>query len=148
MRPSQSLALACAAIAIAGCSQSSTLQAAGPQVTDAEMPHPKPGVWEVTSATLGVRHDCLSGQTLRYFAPPAGCAQVSRQRSADGGVVIDSQCKQADGSSEHTLANAKGDYQRAFSVRFTVSGSAGPGLSDHLDYRFVGPCAPGQQPAD
>jgi hypothetical protein len=148
-------ALAGLAMSAAGCSKAmknpgpavTIPPGAGPQLTDADMPHPKPGLWKVHAAVTGDSQTCLSGQTLRYFIPPAVCTQNSRQASADGGVVMDSQC--TDGS--HTTTHAKGDYQSAFFVEFSGAASLNgrtSTMTDHLDYSYVGPCADGQKPND
>jgi hypothetical protein len=118
-----------------------------PQLTDADMPHPKAGLCSVHSAVVGDSQTCLSGQTLRYFSLPAVCTQNSRQHSADGSVVMDSRCR----DSSHTTTAAHGDFQTAFSIDLIGSASgSGPlsKLSDHLDYKYLGACAAGQKPDD
>ena len=112
----------------------------GPQLTDADMPHPKPGLWKVHGVVTGDSQKCLSGRTLRYFVPSAGCTQNSRQATADGGLVMDSQCT----DTSHTQTVAKGDYQSAFTTEFTASAKdngAVSKMSEHLDYSYLGPCA-------
>lgn len=111
------------------------------------MPHPKPGLWAVKSAVTGARQSCLSGQLLPLFTVRTDCTQNSRQRSADGGVMMDSRCQSSSGSS-HVMTSATGDYQSAFAVNLVMSSSNGPSIKDHLDYTFVGPCAAGQHPDD
>ncbi len=156
--PTQSilaLALTVLAIAAMGCSRSipspgpavTIPPGVGPQLTDADMPHPKAGLWKVHGVLTGDRQTCLSGRTLRYFTPPVVCTQNSRQATADGGVVMDSKCT----DTSHTMTTAKGDYQSAFQVEFTgsaeVNGATGK-TSEHLDYSFLGLCAAGQKADD
>jgi len=152
---SAAVALAAMALSAAGCSPSMPNRGpavtippgVGPQLTDADMPHPKAGLWKVHASVTGDSQTCLSGKTLRYFSPPAVCTQNSRQATADGGVVMDSQCT----DSSHTMTTAKGDYQSAFSVEFSGSAKvngATSKMTDHLDYSYLGACAAGQKPDD
>jgi hypothetical protein len=116
----------------------------GPQLTDADMPHPKPGLWDVKSAVSGERQTCLSGPVLTAFGVRAGCNQISRQHTADGGVVMDTVCT----DSSHTNVSAKGDFQSAFTVALSLKANNSPLVTDRVDYRYVGNCAPGQHPDD
>jgi len=146
------LALVClaSAAALAGCAPKSAgvgpgaAQGAGPQLTEADMPHPKSGLWDIKSAATGDTHTCLSGQLLNIFAVRSGCNQISRQHSADGGLVMDSQCS----GSSATHVSASGDYQSAFQVDMTLSGGGMGSMKDHVDYRYLGDCTPGQHPDD
>jgi hypothetical protein len=149
------VALAALALSAAGCSRGmpnpgpavTIPPGVGPQLTDADMPHPKPGLWKVHSVVTGDSQTCLSGKTLRYFVPPTVCTQNSRQATADGGLVMDSQCS----DTSHMMTTAKGDYQSAFSVEFSGSAKVNGAVSkmtEHLDYSYLGPCADGQKAAD
>jgi hypothetical protein len=125
----------------------------GPQLTEADMPHPKAGLWEMKSAVTGVRQNCLSGQVLTVFAARPGCGQVSRQRSADGAVVMNSQCQGAGGATSTAAVSATGDGQTSLSVELAIHSAAKAeapkiAMSDHIDYRYLGPCAAGQHPDD
>ncbi len=119
----------------------------GPQLSDADMPHPKAGLWKVHDLVTGDRQTCVSGRTLRFFAPPKVCTQNSRQATADGGVVMDSLCT----DTSHMMTTAKGDYQTAFQVEFSGTAKlngATSRMTDHMDYSYVGPCTAGQSPDD
>lgn len=97
------------------------------------------------SGVTGDRHTCLSGQLLNVFAVRSGCGRISRQRSADGDLVMDSQCS----GPSTTRVSAKGDYQSAFSVDMNLNGRGSMGaMKDHIDYSYLGSCAPGQHPDD
>jgi hypothetical protein len=152
MAPFVGLALLLAACSPSGGAAVSGPPGVGPQLTDADMPHPKPGLWDVKSAAAGERQTCLSGPVLTVFAARPGCTQISRQRTADGGLVMDSQCSDDTGVS-HTNVSATGDFQSAFSVTLAASaslksGANMPSMTDHMDYRYLGDCPAGRHPDD
>jgi len=59
--------------------------------------------------------------------------------------VVETKCQNSPVS--RTWAKTSGDYVRAFSVDVVVDDSRG-NISDHADYRYLGPCASGQHPDD
>jgi hypothetical protein len=139
------LAAAGMAGALAGCGSSIPPEEPGAPVTAAALPHPRSGLWQWTSQAGGQKRLCLSGQLLSPLAPRPGCP-TSRQIRTDGGAyVVETRCEA--GQVSRTWAKTSGDYNRAFSLDIVVNDSRGD-ISDHADYRYLGPCAPGQHPDD
>lgn len=117
----------------------------GTPVAVAALPHPKAGLWRWTSQAGGQKQLCLSGALLTPLAARPSCP-VSRQiRTASGAYVVESRC--LTGPISRTWAKTSGDYQRAFVLDLMVMDSRGD-ISDHADYKYLGPCAAGQRPDD
>jgi len=133
------------ATALAACGSRIPSQEPGTPVAEAAMPHPKAGLWRWDSRAAGRRQLCLSGQLLSVLAARPGCPQARRIRNAIGAYVVEARCSA--GSVRRTWAKVTGDYSRAFSVDIAID-DARAGVSDHQDYRYLGPCAPGQRPDD
>lgn len=109
------------------------------------LPHPKPGLWRWSSHAAGQKQLCLSGQLLSALAARPGCP-ISRQiRTASGAYVVEAKCDNSPVS--RTWAKAAGDYNKAFTLDFVINDSRGD-ITDHADYRYLGPCAPGQHADD
>jgi hypothetical protein len=139
--------LASAAIAgsLAGCGSRVPPEEAGSPVAATALPHPKAGLWQWNSRAGGRKQLCLSGQVLSPLAPRPGCPTSRQVRTISGAYVVETRCQS--GPVSRTWAKAAGDYNRAFSLDIAVSDSRGD-ISDHADYRYQGPCAPGQHPDD
>jgi hypothetical protein len=114
-------------------------------VAAAALPHPKGGLWQWKSQAAGSRQLCLSGQLLAPLAARPGCPVTRRIRTFSGAYVVEARCPS--GQVSRTWAKTSGDYARAFSVDVIIDDSHGD-ISDHADYRYLGPCAPGQRPDD
>ena len=131
--------------AVASCGSKIPPEEPGTPIAAVALPHPKVGLWKWSSQAGGQKQLCLSGQLLTPLAGRPGCP-VSRQiRTASGAYVIEARCQA--GPVSRTWAKTSGDYDRAFSVDIVIDDSRGD-ISDHADYRYVGPCAPGQHPDD
>jgi hypothetical protein len=120
-------------------------QEPGRPVAEAALPRPKAGLWSWSSQAAGQKRLCLSGQILSALAARPGCPQTRRVRNAIGAYVVETRC--AAGSVRRTWAKSVGDYSRAFSVDVAID-DARAVVTDHQDYRYLGPCAPGQRPDD
>jgi hypothetical protein len=131
--------------ALASCGSRIPPEEPGTAVAAAALPHPKAGLWKWNSQAAGRKQLCLSGQLLTPLAARPGCP-ISRQiRTASGAYVVEAKCEA--GQVSRTWAKTSGDYVRAFSVDIRIDDSRGD-VSDHADYRYLGPCAPGQRPDD
>ena len=109
------------------------------------LPHPKAGLWQWSSQAAGQKQLCLSGQLLTPLAARPGCPILRQIRTASGAYVVEAKCQA--GQVSRTWAKSAGDYGRAFSIDVIIDDSHGD-ISDHADYRYLGPCAPGQRPDD
>ena len=139
------LAAAGVAGALAGCGSRSPPEEPGAPVTSAALPHPKAGLWQWSSHAGGQKRLCLSGQLLTPLTPRFGCPTSRQIRTISGAYVVETRCES--GQVSRTWAKTTGDYNRAFSLDIAVNDSRGD-ISDHADYRYLGPCAPGQRPDD
>jgi len=139
--------LAAAGIAgvLAGCGSKIPAQEPGAPVAAAALPHPKAGLWQWNSQAGGRKQLCLSGELLTPFAPRPGCPTSRQIRTNGGAYVVETRCQA--GQVSRTWSKTWGDYNRAFSLDIVVNDSHGD-ISDHADYRYLGPCARGQHPDD
>ena len=139
------MVVAALGVALASCGSKIPPDEPGAPVAAAALPHPKAGLWQWSSKAGGQKQLCLSGQLLSGLAARPGCP-VSRQiRTAGGAYVVEARCES--GPVGRTWAKAAGDYDRAFTLDIAVDDSRGD-IADHADYRYLGPCAPGQSPDD
>ena len=130
---------------LAACGSKIPPQEPGAPVAAAALPHPKAGLWKWASQAGGQKQLCLSGQLLAPLTARPGCP-ISRQiRTGGGAYVVEASCQT--GPVSRTWAKTRGDYDRAFSLDIVIADSRGD-ISDHADYRYLGPCAPGQRPDD
>jgi len=74
-----------------------------------------------------------------------GCAVSREIRTASGAYVVEAKCENSPVS--RTWAKTAGDYGKLFTLDIVIDDSRGD-ITDHADYRFLGPCAPGQHPDD
>jgi hypothetical protein len=139
------LAAAGLGAALASCGSRIPPPEPGAPVSEAALPRPKAGLWSWTSQAGGEKRLCLTGQILSPFAERPGCPQTRRIRNPLGAYVVETKC--AAGTVRRTWARSSGDYGRAFSVDVAIDDNHA-GVSDHQDYRYLGPCAAGQRPDD
>ena len=126
----------------------------GPQLTEADMPHPKAGLWSYESDTAGPegkQQMCLTGHLLALFIARPSC-QNTRQKTAAGGYVMDSTCTNPSGSTAKIHAVAAGDFNADFTTDTAIGYTSAPGGSGmatraHTRSKYLGPC-PAGQPAD
>jgi hypothetical protein len=131
--------------ALASCGSKLPPEELGTPVAAAALPHPKAGLWKWSSHAGGVKQLCLSGELLAALADRPGCS-ISRQvHTAAGAYVVESKCENSPVS--RTWAKTAGDYNRAFTLDVAIDDARGD-ITDHADYRYLGPCAPGQHPDD
>ena len=131
--------------ALASCGSRIPPAEPGTPVAAAALPHPKSGLWKWASQAGGQKQLCLSGQLLAPLAARPGCPIARQIRTASGAYVVEAKCEA--GQVSRTWAKSSGDYERAFSLDIVVDDSRG-NISDHAEYRYLGPCAPGQRPDD
>ena len=131
--------------ALASCGSKLPPEEPGTPIAAAALPHPKAGLWKWSSHAGGVKQLCLSGQLLAALAERPGCA-ISRQvHTVAGAYVVEAKCQASPVS--RTWAKTAGDYNRAFTLDVVIDDTRGD-ITDHADYRYLGPCAPGQHPDD
>jgi hypothetical protein len=132
-------------LALGSCGSPIPPEEAGTPVAVAALPHPKPGLWAWNSEAGGRKQLCLSGRAVGAFTARPGCAETRQIRTAAGAYVVEASCRA--GPVGRTWARSSGDYVRAFSVDLAIEDSRG-GVTDHQDFRYLGPCAQGQHPDD
>ena len=127
----------------------------GPQLTEADMPHPKAGLWSYESQTAGPEGKqpmCLTGKLLTLFIARPSC-QNTRQKTAAGGYVMDSACTSDNGSVTKVHAVAAGDFNADFTTDVSigyVAAAGGPGMAteNHTRSKYLGPCPAGRAADD
>ena len=125
------------------------------QITLADLPHPKAGLWQNVIDDGDGKPDtitsCLSGKTPSMPKMPPGCSQFSIKRTFLGHLVMDMNCTTPQFSMV-MHSEASGDFQTNMSsdATMTMSGkSVGTRTTKmHTEAHYVGPCAPGQKPDD
>lgn len=130
---------------LASCGSKLPPEEPGTPVAASALPHPKPGLWRWSSQAGGQKQLCLSGQPLVALAVRPGCAVSREIRTAGGAYVVEAKCENSPVS--RTWAKAAGDYNKVFTLDVVIDDSRGD-ITDHADYRYLGPCAPGQRPDD
>ena len=105
-----------------------------------QLPHPKAGLWHWSSKS-GAGQICLAGHVPSALAERPGCPVTRRVRLADGAFLVEAACDGA--AATRTRAKASGDYASAFSLDVTIGD-----VSDHVAYRYLGPCPPGHATDD
>jgi hypothetical protein len=131
--------------ALAGCVARFPPREPGTPVSAAALPHPKPGLWSWSSQAGGAKRLCLSGQLLSALAARPDCPVTRQIRTDAGAYVVEASCRT--GQVGRTWAKSSGDYARAFTVDIVIEDARGD-VADHANYRYLGPCAPGQHPDD
>lgn len=157
------------ALAIAACSKPATspkpearagvaapepAEALGPEIPADQLPVIKSGLWETVETGDGkaprVERRCESGKRMPVTLGQ-GCDKVSLHRSALGTYTYAAQCGSGE-NSVHILMRAKGDFQSRYSVDFTTALKMGgaPDVVDtaHREFKYVGACPAGMEPAD
>ena len=127
----------------------------GPQLSEADMPHPKAGLWSYESDTAGPEGKqelCLTGKLLTLFIARPSCEYI-RQKTAAGGYVMDSTCTNPGGSTAKIHAVAAGDFNADFTTDTAIGYTAAPGGSSmatraHTRSKYLGPCPAGRAADD
>jgi hypothetical protein len=119
-------------------------------VTQADLPRPMPGLWEVTTSTNGrpphVERNCTKGE--KDVKPPqldrALCPKMNITRTLTGGYDIDAECG-AHGITSMAHVAISGDFhtQYASDSRVTLNfGGRSVTTTSHTESHYVGPCSP------
>jgi Protein of unknown function (DUF3617) len=125
------------------------------QITLADLPRPKAGLWQNVIDNGEGKPDtltsCLSGKTPTMPKMPPGCSQFSIKRTFLGHLVMDVNCA----TPQYSMvmhSEASGDFQTNMSSDATMTMSSkqmGTHTTKmHTEAHYVGPCAPGQKPDD
>jgi hypothetical protein len=147
---------------LAACSKPASNQPAasassassGPDVviTEADLPHLKPGLWETTVTTSQggppetSRH-CESGESVKPAAMAKNCSSFVFKRTFLGGIVIDAACG-ANGVFSTMHMSMHGDFSGGFSgdsqVSLTLPGQPTHTFTTHSEAHYVGACPAGE----
>ena len=162
---------ALALVSVAGCSPKSGgagagasasagspgTAASGPDtvITEADLPHPKAGVWEVTTTgpgeTTETRRHCETGASIKPVQVGKNCSRFEIRRTFLGGYVIDAACGSQELSSTMHVT-VSGDFNSAYSgdtdATMTVKGQAPVVIKTHTVGRYIGPCPAGGADGD
>ena len=130
---------------LAACGPGAPPDEPGTAVATTALPHPKAGLWAWSSQAGGQRRICFSGQLLSALAERPGCPLKRQIRTANGAYVVEASCQNS--PVRRTWARSAGDYASAFSVDIRIDDTRGD-ITDHADYRYLGPCPAGQHPVD
>ena len=131
--------------------------ASGPDtvITEADLPHLKAGVWEITTSGAGepteTRRRCETGESIKPQQVGKGCSKFELKRTFLGGFVIDAVC--ASGGVASTMhITASGDFNSSYSSdndgTMTVTGQAPVVIKTHTEGRYIGPCPAGAADGD
>jgi hypothetical protein len=158
------LVLLAATALLAACSQpksntaagsTSAAPATGPDITigEADLPHPKLGMWVVTSSFNGgaphVDHNCTKvdqGINLRKDLSKIGqvCSVFTLKRTFLGDYVLDATCGAHGMSSTiHDVIHGDfggGSYTTDTTVHMTMTARPVLDLTTHSEAKWIGPC--------
>ena len=156
--------VAAGAALVAGCSKSggNTTAAAsagapasaatsGPDtvITSADLPHPKAGVWAVSTSTNGgpahTSQSCYHGEPFKMNEHPVpGCTGMVLKRTFLGDYVMDAQCAEHGiESSMHMVVHGDwtgGSYTTNGSVHMVFPGRPPMDITTHSEAHWMGPC--------
>jgi hypothetical protein len=127
-----------------------------------ELPIRKAGLWEMKMATAG---SAVSGMTMQqctdettdkqmstmFAAAKQVCSKRDIQKTATG-YVADSECT-AGGATRTSHSEITGDFNSAYTVKFTAHSDHGPTGQPHdfsttIEAKWIGACKPDQKPGD
>jgi Protein of unknown function (DUF3617) len=124
----------------------------------ADLPHRKPGLWEIKIAKAGsagaTTKLCTDAETDDVTMMAAGplareaCPKIDTQQSGDT-MTIDAACTVAGKTATaHTVIT--GSFDSAYTLTTTAQGEAlpGGGMAVTVDARWLGPCEADQKPGD
>jgi hypothetical protein len=126
-----------------------------------ELPLRKPGLWEMKMVKTGsilpsmtIQHctdETTDKEMVTTFAPVSkeACSKREVQKTATG-YVSDSVCT-ASGVSMATHSDITGDFNSAYTVKFTshTEGSVGQHeVASSIEAKWLGACKPDQKPGD
>jgi uncharacterized protein DUF3617 len=150
---------------LAGCSQpasnsatntaaatSAAAPASGPDtvITQADLPHPKAGLWMVTTSMNGgpahTLQNCYKGEPLKMqdHAIP-GCTGLVLKRTFLGDYVMDAACSSQQGmsSSMHMVVHGDflgGSYTTNGTAHIAMPGRPPMDFTTHSEAHWMGPC--------
>jgi hypothetical protein len=121
-------------------------------LTEAEMPHPKAGLWARVSVSNGQTDKgqvCMAGKPFHVLGP--ACPGTTFRKVSDGVFETENRCEQT-----HAVSDIKdrysGDFQSAFVENSTgmldQEGKAPFSTTSRNTFTYVGPCPPGLDPID
>jgi hypothetical protein len=160
------LILLAGAALIAGCSKSGdnttaaassasgapAAAASGPDtvITEADLPHPKAGLWVVSSSTNGgpphTSQSCYHGEPFKMNEHPVpGCTGLVLKRTFLGDYVMDAACGSQGGlsSSMHMVVHGDftgGNYTTDGTAHIVMPGRPPLDFTSHGEAHWTGPC--------
>jgi hypothetical protein len=122
-------------------------------IKETDLPHPRPGQWEMIDTSQGRpsrSRFCIADRPIDVSRMRAHCQKVVFRRTLTG-VAVESECGQGGVSTKMRLT-AQGDFNTAYSTDMQMTFVLRPGdtphvSQTHMDYRYVGPCPPGEAAA-
>jgi hypothetical protein len=142
-----------AAAAGSSTAAASAAPASGPDtvITQADLPHPKAGLWAITSSTNGgpshTTQSCYKGEPLKLEQHPIpGCTGLILKRTFLGDYVMDAACSSPQGgmsSSMHMVVHGDflgGSYTTDGTAHITIPGRPALDLTSHSEAHWLGPC--------
>jgi hypothetical protein len=121
-------------------------------VLAADLPHRKPGVWEIRFLPGATTQFCVDASVDKLTLWIAGrldpdeCQKIDMQQSGDG-VAIDFACMvKGKPATAHTVVS--GSFDSAYTITSTVQGGDEPRSEMTVAGTWLGPCAAGQRPGD
>ena len=119
-------------------------------ISQADLPHPKAGMWVVTSSSNGapphVSHSCYKGEPLKLNEHPVpGCTGLVLKRTFLGDYVMDAACSSPQGmsSSMHVVTHGdftNGAYTSDGTMHMVIPGRPPLDMTSHTEAHWLGPC--------
>ncbi|MDR3513848.1 MAG: hypothetical protein P4L73_19595 [Caulobacteraceae bacterium] len=123
-------------------------------ISQADLPHPRVGEWEMIDANDGAASHsrfCVGDRPINLGRMREHCQKLVIRRGMTGGLTMDAECG-SHGVSSKMHVQAKGDFQSSYSTDVQMAFTLRPGepthvSTTHMEYRYVGPCPPGEAAA-
>jgi len=118
-------------------------------ISQADLPHPKAGLWAVSSSTNGepahTTQSCYKGEPLKMNEHPIpGCTGLVFKRTFLGDYVMDAACnEQGMSSSMHMVVHGDflgGSYTTDGTAHIAMSGRPAMDITTHSEAHWLGPC--------
>ena len=119
-------------------------------ITQADLPHPKAGMWVVSSSTNGgpphTSQSCYHGEPFKMNEHPVpGCTGLVLKRTFLGDYVMDAACGSQGGLSSSMHMVVHGDFLGGAYTTDGVAHIAMPGrpamdITTHSEAHWMGPC--------
>jgi len=150
-QPASNSATNSAATNTAAASSAAPAPTSGPDtvITRADLPHPRAGLWMLTSSTNGgpahTTQSCYKGEPLKMEEHPIpGCTGLILKRTFLGDYVMDAACSgHGVASSMHMVVHGDflgGSYTTNGTAHIAIPGRPAMDITTHTDAHWMGPC--------